>query len=61
MNQPTSNHPMVGAEQCPAPTPPFPTLLPFELLDACGNGYTAADLARALAARTRATSSTEAG
>jgi hypothetical protein len=35
-------------------------MLPIELLDACGNGYTAADLARVLAARAPATSSTEA-
>lgn len=60
MNQPTSTRPMVAAEQIEAPKPALSTTLPFELLDACGNGYTAADLARVLAARAPATSSSDA-
>ena len=60
MSQPTSNRPMASPDQITAPAPASLPMLPIELLDACGNGYTAADLARVLAARAGATGSTEA-
>ena len=50
MYQPISDRPTVTPDQIAAPTPEVPTTPPIALLDACGNGYTAADLARALAA-----------
>jgi hypothetical protein len=59
MNQPTS-HAIASPDQITPPTVASLPMLPIELLDACGNGYTAADLARVLAARARATDSTEA-
>ena len=60
MNQPTSNRPMPSPDQLAAPAPARLPMLPVELLDACGNGYTAADLARVLAARAGATGSSSA-
>ena len=60
MNQPTSNRPMANPDQITASAPAILPMLPIELLDACGNGYTAADLARVLATRARATGSPEA-
>jgi hypothetical protein len=51
---------MANPDQITAPAPASLPMLPIELLDACGNGYTAADLARVLAASARATGSTKA-
>ncbi len=60
MNQPTRHEPVATPDRFADATHSPPRLLPLELLDACGNGYTAADLARALAAGARATASIEA-
>jgi hypothetical protein len=60
MNEPTSDHVMARQDQITPPTIARLPVLPIELLDACGNGYTAADLARVLAARARATGPTRA-
>jgi hypothetical protein len=60
MNQPLSDRPMVSPDQITVPATAMLPMLPIDLLDACGNGYTAADLARVLAARAPAPSSTEA-
>jgi hypothetical protein len=51
---------MASPDQITAPASASLPSLGIELLDACGNGYTAADLARVLAARAGATGSTEA-
>ena len=59
MNQPASNQPVALPDQVATPTLRAATMLPMELLDACGNGYTAEDLARVLAARARAAGATE--
>jgi hypothetical protein len=60
MNQPPSNRATLTADHLTAPAPAKLPLLPIELLDACGNGYTAVDLARVLAANARATAALEA-
>jgi hypothetical protein len=60
MNQPTSDRPMVSPDQITVPATASQPMLPIDPLDACGSGYTAGDLARVLAARDRATASTEA-
>ena len=60
MNQQTSNRAMVSPDPFTAPAPANAPMLPIELLDACGNGYTTADLARVLATTDRVTASVEA-
>jgi hypothetical protein len=60
MNQPTSQQPTPDSGRFAEPTLAVPSRSPIDLLDACGDGYTATDLARALAANARATASTQA-
>jgi hypothetical protein len=62
MNRPAASQPAVPSpDRIGTRAPNVATILfPVELLDACGNGYTAADLARALAAVAGPTPSTEA-
>jgi hypothetical protein len=49
MNESTCNRPTASPDQITALPPASLPMLPIELLDACGNGYTAADLACVLA------------
>ena len=60
MKQPPSNRATLTPDHLTAPAPANAPMLPIELLDACGNGYTTADLARVLATTDRVTASVEA-
>ena len=60
MSQPPSNGTTLTPDPLTAPAPANAPMLPIELLDACGNGYTTADLARVLATTDRVTASVEA-